>query len=210
MELEDESFDEIDSGAEAPFHLETKKTMIYSLHVLLNQFESHLDTFTHKYKILTLRWLLATFAAVGFLFSVELSNPKINNLLMAGIVSLFGVIGITSIWYMDLFIFQKFWGVFFVEEVKMEKKHLFLTKIRDTSLSLDNIKTRIHGHGSFYIFSNIILTITGGVALSFFQISGIAKIFTSLSIIVFALAIIGWMKVTEDRLQKAIEDLLKV
>lgn len=210
MDFEDDSkIDEIGADHEGFFMPQTKNTMVYALHTLLNQFELHLDNFTHKYKIMALKWLLATFAAVGFLFSVELNNPKINILVMVSIVCLFGIIGITSVWYMDLYVFHRFWGAFFVEEVKIEKRHEFLTKIRDTSLSLGNLRTRISGHENFYISFNLILIITGGISLSFLPLSGITKIALCGTVILLSLAMIKFMSKGGEKLEKILEQLLE-
>src|SRR5262249_8948372 len=145
----------------------SKKILINSLHALIVQFESHLDTIIKRYKIMSITYLAATGAAIGFLFSGELKEFPVNKLIMATIVCLFGMIGLIAIWYLDIQVFHKFWGSFFVEEVRMEEKHPFLADVADVAVSLDNIRARLIGDGNWYIFLNTILITAAAAAMSF-------------------------------------------
>ncbi|NGX36943.1 MAG: hypothetical protein K1000chlam2_00089 [Chlamydiae bacterium] len=158
-----------------PLH-QSRNTLIYCLHTLLDQFELHLDGIIKKYKIMTITLLLATVAAIGYSFSVELKALQINKLLLSSLICFFGIIGITSIWYVDINVYHKFWGAFFIESVKMEKKFHFLIDIGDVSESLDSVRARIYGNGNFYIFLNIILLVTLGIVLSFFSELNLFKV----------------------------------
>ena len=157
---------------------------------------------------MTITLLLATGAAIGFSFSSELKDLQVNKLMMSSIVCLFGVISITAIWYLDVRVFHKFWGSFFVEEVKMEKKYPFLTNIEDISVSLDNIKARIFGDGNFYIFLNIILITASGSILSFLTNSLLIKIVIFSAILVIDSLVFALMNISCKNLQKALERLL--
>src|SRR6185436_1848084 len=96
-----------------------------------------------RYKVMSTTILAATVAAIGFSFSGEFKDIQINKLIMAAIACIFGVIGLSSVWYLDIQVFHKFWGSFFLEEVKMEEEHAFLVDIGDIAVSLDNIKARL-------------------------------------------------------------------
>lgn len=210
--MEIEESDEIDSNSVTDEILSlhhSKKTIIYSLHAMLNQFELHLDGITNKYKSISITLLLATYAAIGFVFSIEAKDLQINKLLVSSLVCFFGVIGITSLWYLDIYVFQKFWGAFFIEEVKMEKKHNFLIKIGDLSMSLDDVKARINGHGNFYVFVNILLIVTAGISISFITKSVVNKIFILSSYVILSLIVAFFMRSFSKKLLYVIKQLMK-
>ena len=206
-ELHEEN--EHDLGREVVSIYESKKTLIYALHVHINQFELHLDTITNKYKSIALLWLLASFVAIGFIFSTETKELQIDRLISASIISLFGMIGISSLWYIDMSTFQKFWGAFFIESVKMGNKYHFLLNVGDVSLRLDTVKSRIIVHENIYILSKLLLLITGGIALVLFFESNILKIITSVFLLALALLIIQIMRKLGLKLEKTIEVLLR-
>ena len=153
----DEEMEENSIGEEVLSMHQTKKTLMFALHVHLIQFELHLDSVINKYKTISLFWLLATYVAIGFMFSVEAKGIEINQLIATSAVCLFGIIGLSSLWFIDIHILHKFWGAFFIEGIKMEKKHPFLLRVGGSSLSLDALKSRIHGHENSYIFPNLLL-----------------------------------------------------
>jgi hypothetical protein len=186
----------------------TRKTLIFSLQSLLCQFEYHLDNIIKRYKMMTITILLATGVAVGFSFSSELKDLQVNKLLMSSTACIFGVIVITALWHLDIQVFHKFWGAFFVEEVKMEKMHPFLVDIEKISVTLDNVKVRLLGDGKFYIFFNTILLITAGTFLSFLSDSKEIKIliFSFIGLLIFFM--IKMMNNACKKLQNALDSLL--
>lgn len=188
----------------------SKKTLINSLHALIVEFEAHLDSVIKRYKIMSITLLVATGAAIGFAFSGELKEVQINKLIMATAVCLFGMIGITSIWYLDIQVFHKFWGSFFVEEVRMEEKHPFLVDIGDVAVSLDNIKARLVGDGNWYIFLNIILITAAAAALSFVWDSILIKCSIYAFASLFALFVARSMTRAGKRLLTAVEKMLSL
>ena len=156
---------------------------------------------------MALTWLLATYAAVGFLFSAESLSLQLYNGLIASAVCFFGIIGISSIWYLDINVFHKFWGAFFLEELRMEEKHNYLVKMGNVSLSLDTLNSRISGHENFYIFANVILIITSGFTLFFLFESLLSKLLVSLATLAMVLLIINLMKLAGKQLHKALEHI---
>ena len=172
MEIDDliEDVEQKDAGEEVLSMHQSKKTLMFALHVHLNQFELHLDGITNKYKTLSLFWLLATYVAIGFLFSVESKNLQIDPLITVSATCLFGIIGVSCLWYIDIHTLHKFLGVLPTEGIKMERKYKFLLRMGDVSLSLKSVRSRIRGHENCYIFANLLLLISGGIApLSFYQ-----------------------------------------
>lgn len=129
---------------------------------------------------------------------------------MASIVCVFGMIGLAGIWYLDIQVFHKFWGSFFVEEVKMEEKHHFLVDVGDIAISLDNIKARLVGDGNWYIFLNIILSTAAATVLSFVWDSILVKFLTFIGAGFFALCIANFMITTSNKLLNAVEQMLNI
>lgn len=210
MEIDDlnEDVEQKDVGEEVLSVHQSKKTLMFALHVHLNQFELHLDGITNKYKTLSLFWLLATYVAIGFLFSVESKNLQINPLIMVCIICLFGIIGVSALWYIDIHTLHKFLGAFFVEGIKMERKYKYLLKMGDVSLSLKSVRSRIRGHENSYIFANLLLLISAGTALILLMNSDVLRIEVSFLIIILALLMIKFMRAIGQKLQNAIEALL--
>lgn len=157
---------------------------------------------------MALTWLLATYGAIGFFFSAQSIQFPINDFIVVSIICLFGMIGNTSIWYLDICIYQKFWGAFFVEEVKMEKKYKYLIKIRNISLSLDNIGTRLKGHGRFYICANLLLIFTAGIFLVLLSYTFVSSIWIIAGVVLVGISVFKIMKKIERRLQGSLEKLL--
>jgi len=213
MEAEGNEGEEIDLtkiGEEILAVHPTRKTLINSLHSLIVEFEAHLDTIIKRYKIMSITLLAATGAAIGFAFSGELKEVQVNKLIMASVVCLFGIIGMTSIWYLDIQVFHKFWGSFFVEEVRMEEIHPFLVDIGDIAVSLDNIKARLVGDGNWYIFINIILVTAGAAALSFIWKSILIKILIFILAGLFAFCFARFMMRAGQKLLNAVAQMLSL
>lgn len=188
----------------------SKRTLINSLHSLVIQFQAHLDTIIKRYKIMSITLVAATVGAVGFSFSGEIKDVHVNKLIMSSIVCVFGMIGLAGIWYLDIQVFHKFWGSFFVEEVKMEEKHHFLVDVGDVAISLDNIKARLVGDGNWYIFLNIILSTAAGTALSFVWTSILIKFSIFIGAGFFAFCVSSFMIRTSNKLLNVVEKMLKI
>jgi len=186
----------------------SRKTLINAIHALLIQFEAHIDSIIKRYKVMSTTILAATVAAIGFSFSGEFKDIQINKLIMAAIACIFGVIGLSSVWYLDIQVFHKFWGSFFVEEVKMEEEHAFLVDIGDIAVSLDNIKARLIGDGNWYIFLNTILIAIAAIIFSFIFENNFVKavIFVTAGLLAFYIS--KCMLRAGKRLLGAVEKLL--
>jgi Ca2+/Na+ antiporter len=187
---------------------QSKKTIVYGLHSMLNQFELHLDSITNRYKAMAITLLLGTYAAIGFTFSAKLSQLELNKWLLVSLISFFGMIGIMSIWHLDIYVFHKFWGAFFVEEVRMEKMHPFLIKIGDIAVSLNDVKSRITGHGNFYVFAMILLMVTLGVGVSFLTKNFAEKIGIYVAAALLLLACLFFMLKATHEFEKILENFI--
>lgn len=187
----------------------SKRTLINSIHSLVIQFQAHLDVIIKRYKIMSITLVAATVGAMGFSFSSEIEYFKIDKLILGSVVCIFGMIGLAGIWYLDIQVFHKFWGSFFIEEVKMEEKHHFLADIRGISISIDNIKARLVGDGNWYIFLNIILLLGAATCLSFAESSFHIKFLIVTIAILFAFFLTNFMIRSSNKLLKVVMILIK-
>jgi hypothetical protein len=212
MEIEnDQDNIDINKISEEIFSIHpSRKTLINNLHSLILQFQAHLDIIIKRYKVMSITLVAATIAAVGFSFSSELSNVPVNKLVIACIICIFGLIGVCAIWHLDIQVFHKFWGSFFVEEINMEESHAFLVDVGDIDISLDNIKARLTGDGNWYIFLNIVLLAVIATILSFIWKSFLIKcsIFFLAGILAFCIA--NYMILTSRKLLDVVKKLVKL
>lgn len=187
---------------------ETPKMLIYSWHALIMQLELHLDGITTKYKSIALTLLLAIYAAIGFLFSAELKDVQINLFITMSFICICGFIGINSIWFLDMHVFQNFWGAFFIEGVKMENKHDFLVRLGDSAIALNNIQSRIKANKNFYIFINTLLIVTCATALIFIfsSFSAIMVIVVVAFLLIYSMVIV--IHTTGNTLEKKLKALM--
>lgn len=211
--MENEGYEEEPFSAALNFELlsshQSEKMMIYGLYALVNQFELHVDRITNKYKYITLTWLLATYAAIGFFFSVESKDLEINKHFVASILSILGIIGVLSIWFLDLCVYQRFWGAFFLAEANMEKRYEFLGTLTNISLSLDTIRVRIDGNNRFYSYANFLLVLTIITNIYFLVDTSTLKLSYSIILLLFGFFLLYMMKSTSKKLQHSLQNLLK-
>lgn len=141
------------------------KTFIFSVYTRLNQFERHFELISAKYKNMALTWLLAIYAAIGFLFSNETETLIFDHLAAVSSICFIGIIGITLIWHLDMNVYHRFWSALFIEEVLMEEKNPFLLRSKKISLLIDDSRERFLSQGFLYITANILLALTMSVSL---------------------------------------------
>lgn len=207
-ENDDDHFDLLKISHDALNLHSSNKTLINQLHTLIIQFEEHLDVIIKKYKVMSITLLVATGAAIGFSFSGELVNVHLNKLAVASVISVFGMIGLFAIWHLDVQVFHKLWGSFFIEEVRMEATHPFLLEIGDVAVSLESINVRLIGDTNWYIFLHIILGTTAATIFSFMWESMAIKcgIFAAAAVFVFAIA--SYMIHSANKLLSVVEHMI--
>lgn len=114
---------------------------------------------------MALTWLLAIYAAIGFLFSNETETLIFDHLAAVSSICFIGIIGITLIWHLDMNVYHRFWSALFIEEVLMEEKNPFLLRSKKISLLIDDSRERFLSQGFLYITANILLALTMSVSL---------------------------------------------
>lgn len=143
------------------------RTVIYGLHCLLDEFERHLEIISTRYKYIALTWLLATYAAIGFLMSTDMKGVIFDHYVWITIISMIGVIGVSLLWHLDMNIYHRFWAAVLIEEIHMENSYPFLLQSRRNAFEIDESRERILSQGFLYLISNTLLIMTMGVSCSF-------------------------------------------
>lgn len=124
-------------------------------------------TLQTKYRVMCSTWLLATFAAIGFLLSKDKLLP-FDHLLGVALISLIGIAGIYILWYADTFVEELLLEINVVEGLRMEKENEWMPQVYHTFLHLyQNTNARIV-KVLFFIGCKSILIFTGAVTLSFY------------------------------------------
>lgn len=159
------------------------KKFILDIYTLLQELEIHCSDLQFKYRQYALYWIVAIFAAIGFLMSKDVGQLPINQVLIISGISMGGSVGLTLLWSLDIQLYQKLLDAAYIEELEMEEKYEFLPKIRHkmfflTSFFSSPIKTQTN----FYIGLILLcmgvsfLPITIGLHISYITFIAIIKL----------------------------------
>src|SRR5215212_6768364 len=96
----------------------TNTDRVLNLYREIGNAERHFNELTHQYRLLASTWLLGTFAAIGYILTNVGVKPNdslsfYRELIIAAI-ALAGATGITLVWILDLKVYQKLLGCFFL------------------------------------------------------------------------------------------------
>ena len=109
--------------------METERPHTIELIRLITESEHHFNNLCFKIRTLASTWLLATFAAVGFVLTKQgdffLQKPTIVIL-----VCWAGAMGIFVLWILDLQVYQKLLNAWFDARKEIEEESRYLPQIR--------------------------------------------------------------------------------
>jgi hypothetical protein len=125
--------------------------------------ERHFNVVQSDYRRLASTWLLAVFAAIGFVLSTKLTILMPPALLILGL-GIAGSIGVYLIWVLDLLVNQRLLDASFIQTKDLETKYKWLPQVRN------NMRTLLRGKGLrlvlwFYIGGTEVMAFTGGIGL---------------------------------------------
>ena len=95
----------------------------------------HHGSLQTNYRIMASSWLLATFAAIGFLLSEDDLLP-FDHLLGVLLACILGIIGIYLLWYEDTFVQELLLDINVVEALQLEKHYEWLPQVHHCFLHL--------------------------------------------------------------------------
>src|SRR5829696_7297238 len=127
--------------------------------------ERHFNQLVHQYSVLASTWLLGVFVAAGFVLTSELEFVIPTEFLIA-LVTFFGAVGITLLWYLDVMVYDQLLAATFTAGVELENANCWLPKIRNDMLQ------RLGGTGArprivwFYIGGNTVVLLIGVLSLA--------------------------------------------
>jgi hypothetical protein len=121
---------------------------IWEIYKVIGEEERHFNQIQHHYRVLTSTWLLATFAAAGYVLSnlTASSNEgswltSYSELIVAA-VALFGAVGIRLLWLLDIKVYHQLLDACFVVGVKLERQNEeWLPPIRKTMLDTQSAQS---------------------------------------------------------------------
>jgi hypothetical protein len=138
---------------------------IWSIYTEMGTEERHFNELQSTYRALASTWLLATFAAVGFLLSEKLTSCPIDKLLIIVAIGIMSSIGIMLMWNLDLKVYHPLLAAAFRQGRILEKQYSWLPQMRTNMLHRMNEKGVIPRVIWFYIIGSTIPLAISGAAL---------------------------------------------
>ncbi|NGX56376.1 MAG: hypothetical protein K1060chlam5_00614 [Candidatus Anoxychlamydiales bacterium] len=144
-----------------------KKLIAYGMYCNYIKEIKHFDTIQTYFRILTSTILLASFAAVGFLFSIPKLDIPFERSISAILVSVIGIASIFTLWHIDLKFYQRLLMSNFAEAYRLEKENSWIPKVHRNMLFATHKKDHPSNIANYYIGCLFSITITIGFAISY-------------------------------------------
>lgn len=124
--------------------------------------ERHFNSLQSTYRTLASTWLLASFAAIGFVLSEKFIGCPFDKLLVVVAIGLMANIGIILIWNLDLNVYHPLLASAYRQGLNLEKTYPWLPQMRVNMMERMNNRGVVPRVVWFYIIgSTIPLTISG-------------------------------------------------
>jgi len=127
--------------------------------------ERHFNDLQARYRSMASVWLLATFAAIGFVISKTISIGIDPELLVAGI-AVAGCIGIALLWVLDVLVYHRLLDSCFIEGLTLEEKYTWLPPFRINMMKTQKGAGVLFRVVGFYLGPVVLLILVAGGALS--------------------------------------------
>jgi drug/metabolite transporter (DMT)-like permease len=139
-----------------------KKLIIYGMYTNYIKEIKHFDNIQTYFRILTSTILLATLAAIGFLFSIQKLDFPFERSIAAILLSVIGLASIFTLWHIDLKFYQRLLISNFAEAFRLEKENKWIPKVHHNMLFSSHKKDHPSNIAYYYIgcISSLILTIS--------------------------------------------------
>lgn len=109
----------------------------------LEERERHFNQLQSRYRTLASTWLLATFAAIGFLLSTPITPPQDIEQLVIG-VALAGATGMVLLWILDVLVYHELLVAGYVAGTDLEASFTWLPPVRSTFAKLTADPVRVY------------------------------------------------------------------
>jgi hypothetical protein len=140
-----------------------EKQRICEFYVELGSGERHFNNLQTTYRTFASTWLLAAFAATGFVLSMK-TDPAIPRGLLVSGIGLGAGVGIYLLWLIDLVFYQRLLSAFFQEAEILERKYEWLPQVRRNMRYLAQEKGAFAVRW-FYIVATALMALLGWLGL---------------------------------------------
>jgi len=143
--------------------------VVWKFYTEIGALERHFNQLQNHYRTLASTWLLAAFAAIGFLISQQGLIVSIDVLLLVAGIGIAAGIGITLLWNLDLMAYHPLLFAYFSEGLNLEREYTWLPQART------NIRKRMKGRGVtdrislFYIAAETVTLAIAGFSLAYWS-----------------------------------------
>lgn len=115
---------------------------VYPLYQKISESEQHFNNLQLEYRKLASGWLLAVFAGVGFLLS--LNELPIDRWILIHLVGVGGFVGLVLIWLLDLIVYHRLLRSYFLTGVQLERLYKdFLPPTRSLMRRIEDSHNRM-------------------------------------------------------------------
>lgn len=150
---------------------EEERLVVYGLYSTFIQSIKHFDSLQTAYRIMTSRLLLATFAAIGFILSTEIKVLPFSRLIAVDLICLISLGAITTLWHLDLAFIERLSMSVFIEALRLEEKHGWLTKAHSNMIDDETHAACPSRKVIFYLGSMLTILLTMGIAATLYAVT---------------------------------------
>lgn len=127
--------------------------------------ERHFNDLQTSYRNMASGWLLATFAAIGFVISQNIRVAVDPEFLIA-VIAIAGWMGITLLWILDLLVYHRLLDSCFVEGLILEERYPWVPPFRHNMMNTQKGLGVLFRTVGFYLVPIVLLILIAGGALS--------------------------------------------
>ena len=187
---------------------------IWKIYSEVGVIERHFNELQGRYRVMASTWLLASFAALGFIFTQTLNTRIPGELIAAGIATA-SAIGISLIWVLDLLVYHRLLAAAFAEGYELEQQHGWLPCIHTNMYNLHNGIGVLPKVVWFYLSGVTTMSLIGSTTLGLWLHEQYPTLFWSvllgyIGLVVYALLIIyratGNTIVIEEQINRYVPD----
>ena len=180
---------------------ETDKKLVWEAYKSLSDGQNHFNDLENKYRTLAATWMLAYFAGIGFMLTLDPSRSVASREYIIIALSVLHSFGIWMLWNIDIRVYHRLLDSLFVEALQMERVHEWLPQVR-TKMVFSQYVNVHHVKPEAGVMSRIRLFYASGIGVSLLIACGFlmasAVVQPSLQslgvLIAFALASLLWVR----------------
>lgn len=109
---------------------EAERKLVWEAYKSLSDGQNHFNDLENKYRTLAATWMLAYFAGVGFLLTIDPAKAVISRELTIISLSVLHSFGIAMLWNIDIRVYHRLLDALFVEALQMERRYEWLPQVR--------------------------------------------------------------------------------